>query len=70
MQLHSSQRQESALTAAPLLTVVNKTESTAAQEPYRLHAVTARVQYTTSDISYRPTRRYTIDDNGGSYEGL
>ena len=31
---------------------------------------TGKVSYSSSKKSYKVTRRYTIDDNGGSYEGL
>lgn len=70
MQLYSFQRQEVVHAAASLLSVVKDTESTLAKEPFQHHTVTVEIQYPTSGSNYSPTRRYTIDDNGGSYEGL
>lgn len=69
MQHHSSQRQD-ATAAAVVLKVVKDQEHTPTAEPFRLHVATTKVQYTTATQSYFPARRYTIDDNGGSYEGL
>jgi hypothetical protein len=70
MQHHSSQRQEAVSSAAVVLSVVNEQEHTPAAEPFRLHVVASKAQQTTTANRYFPARRYTIDDNGGSYEGL
>lgn len=68
MQLHSSHRQDPVV-AAVVLNVVKDPETVKASEPFHLH-VASKVQYTTVRKTSNPYRRYTIDDNGGSYEGL
>jgi hypothetical protein len=70
MQQPSIQRTEAAATAAIVLKVVKEQEPTPVAEPFRLHVVANKGTFITSTNSYRPARRYTIDDNGGSYEGL
>lgn len=69
MQHHSSLRKDSHVAAAAVLNVIKSQEPAMATEPYRLH-VAAGIKYTTTKKPYNPYRRYTIDDNGGSYEGL
>jgi hypothetical protein len=70
MQTQSTQRQDAASAAAIVLKVVKEQESTPVAEPFRLHVVANKVQFTSSYNTYRQNRRSTIDDNGGSYEGL
>lgn len=70
MQHYSTQRQEAVSNAPVLLTVVKEQEPTPAAESIHLQVVANNTHYTTTYNSYRQRRRYTIDDNGGSYEGL
>lgn len=67
---HSTTRQETATATALLLTVVKEQETKPATETFHLHVVASRNNKTATYNSYHPARRYTRDDNGGSYEGL
>lgn len=69
MQHHSTTRQEGATPTALVLTVVTREESTPAAESFHLH-VASRTHKTHTYKPHHPARRYTLDDNGGSYEGL
>lgn len=70
MQHHSSLRKDSAVAAA-ILNVVKVQEPVKASQPFQLRIVAAGITYTAAKKkSSTQSRRYTIDDNGGSYEGL
>lgn len=70
MQHHSTTKQETSTATALLLNIVKEQESSSATEPFRLHVVASKSRFTQVHTSYHPSRRYTRDDNGGSYEGL
>ena len=69
MQHHSTTRQEAATATALVLTIVTEPESTPLAESFHLH-VASRNHKTAAHKPFHQTRRSTIDDNGGSYEGL
>lgn len=69
MQHHSTTRQEAATATALVLSVVATQEAQPAAESFHLH-VASRNHKTTAHKPYYQSRRSTIDDNGGSYEGL
>jgi hypothetical protein len=70
MQHHLSLNQDSAVAAIAVLNVVKDQKPVKKSESIHLHVVPAKAKYSKAIKIYNPSRRYTIDDNGGSYEGL
>jgi hypothetical protein len=69
--LHYSSTNQNAVApkTAVLSTVITEKPLTTSALP-KSQTITGKLSFSSSKKSYKVTRRYTIDDNGGSYEGL
>jgi hypothetical protein len=67
---YSSIEQNAVAPKAAILNTLTVEKSLTTSAPSKGQTATGKVSFSATKKSYKVARRYTIDDNGGSYEGL